>query len=122
MKTFSKILKTGRQSQFLWSDKGREFYNRDFKKLLDENGISLYSTENEEKSSVVKRWNIRTIKNRIWKLFAASNSTSHIDKLDQILQNYNQTKHRSIKMTPEQVSKKENKDRVYLNLYGKELP
>ena len=34
----------------LWVDKGKEFYNKDVRKL-----ISIYSTENEEKSSVVER-------------------------------------------------------------------
>ena len=121
VKAFNNILKTGRKPKFLRCDKGREFYNRDFKKLIDEKGISLYSTENEEKSSVVERWN-RTIKNRIFKLFTASNSTVYIHKLNLLLDNYNETKHRSIKMTPEQANRKENEYRVYLNLYGEDMP
>ena len=121
VKAFNNILKTGRKSKFLRCDKGREFYNRDFKKLIDEKGISLYSTENEEKSSVVERWN-RTNKNRIFKLFTASNSTVYIHKLNLLLDNYNETKHRSIKTTPEQANRKENEDRVYLNLYGEDMP
>ena len=47
MKAFNNILKTGTKSQFLWVERGREFWNREFKKLLEENGISTYSTENE---------------------------------------------------------------------------
>ena len=61
VKAFNKILKTGGKPKYLWSDKGVEFYNKGFKTLLEEEGIKLYSTENEEKSSVVERWN-RTIK------------------------------------------------------------
>ena len=61
VKAFKNILKTGRKPKYLWSDKGVEFYNKGFKTLLEEEGIKLYSTENEEKSSVVERWN-RTIK------------------------------------------------------------
>ena len=38
------------------------------KELLEKNGIALYSTENEEKSSVCERWN-RTIKTKMWKQF-----------------------------------------------------
>ena len=49
-------------------DKGKEFYNKDVK-----DSIQLYSTENEEKSSVVERW-IRTMKEKMWKYFSA-NST-----------------------------------------------
>ena len=34
----------------------------------------LYHTQNEEKSSVVERWN-RTMKNKMWKMFSANNNT-----------------------------------------------
>ena len=119
VKASKNILKTGRKPKFIWCDKGREFYNQDFKKLLDENGISLYSTENEEKSSVVERWN-RTMKARMWKMFTATNSTVYIDKLPALLANYNKTKHSSIGMSPEKASERKNENVVYLKLYGKE--
>ena len=38
------------------------------KELLEKNGITPYSTENEGKSSVCERW-IRTIKTKMWKQF-----------------------------------------------------
>ena len=44
----------------MWVDKGKEFYNKDVKAL----GVQLYSTENEEKSCVVERWN-RTMKEKM---------------------------------------------------------
>ena len=120
VKAFKNILKKGRKPKYRWSDKDVEFYNKGFKTLLEEEGIKLYSTENEEKSSVVERWN-RTIKNNLWKYFTASNSISYIDFLPDLLDKYNKTKHRSIKMTPEEACRKENEDRVYLNLYGQEI-
>ena len=60
---FKKIFKEGRKPQYLWVDKGKEYYNKHVKELLDKNKITLYSTENEEKSSICERWN-RTIKTR----------------------------------------------------------
>ena len=120
MEAFNKILKTGRKPKYLRVDKGLEFYNKYLKNLLSEKGMNLYSTENEEKSSAVERWN-KTMKGRLWKFFTASNSTYYIDVLAALLDKYNKTKHRSIKMTPEQASRKENEDRVYLNLYGQEM-
>ena len=45
----------------LWTDKGTELYNQYVKRVLTANNVTLYSTENEEKSSVVERWN-RTMK------------------------------------------------------------
>ena len=47
-----------RRAGRMWVDKVREFYNKDVQKLLE-----LYSTENEEKSCVIERFN-RTIKEK----------------------------------------------------------
>ena len=58
-KSVASALKTifkERKPEKMWVDKGKEFYNKDVK-----DSIELYSTENEEKSSVVERW-IRTMK------------------------------------------------------------
>ena len=80
----------------------------------------LYHTQNEEKSSVVERWN-RTMKNRMWKMFSANNNTVYWDKLDKLLDDYNNKKHSSIKMTPTEASKKVNEKQVFANLYGDEI-
>lgn len=79
--------------------------------------LKLYSTEKEEKSSVVERWN-RTIKNRVWKQFTIQGNTQYLDMLPKILSQYNNTKHNSIKMTPTEASNKKNEGIVYINLYG----
>ena len=54
---FEKIFKLGRQPRLLWTDKGKEFYNKNVNQLLSRKNIKLYSTENEEKSSVAERFN-----------------------------------------------------------------
>jgi len=64
---FQSIFNGGRTPKKLWVDKGREFYN-EVKSLLQSKSCSLYSTENEEKSCVVERWN-RTIKGKMFKYF-----------------------------------------------------
>ena len=113
---FKTILK-GRKPQYLWTDKGKEYHNKHVKELLDKNKITLYSTENEEKSSVCERWN-RTIKSKMWKQFTVQGNTMYLDMLPKILKQYNNTKHSSIKMTPIEASKKKNEGVVYFNLYG----
>ena len=50
----------------IWVDKGSEFYNNSFKKYLQDNDIVMYSTHNERKSVVAKKF-IRTLKNKIYK-------------------------------------------------------
>ena len=87
------------------------------KDLLEKNNIQMYSTENEEKSSVCERWN-RTIKTKMWKQFTVQGNTQYLDVLPKILKQYNNTKHSSIKMTPIEASKKKNGGTVYCNLYG----
>ena len=81
---------------------GTEFYNKEVQKL-----VSLYSTENEEKSSVVERWN-RTMKEKMFKYFPANSTRRYIDILDELVEQYNNTKHSSIGMTPKEATKKEN--------------
>ena len=56
----------------LWVDQGSEFYNKSFKKMLEDNDIKMYLTYNEGKSVVAERF-IRTLKNKIYKhMIAAS--------------------------------------------------
>jgi len=65
---FKEIFKISkRKPEKLWTDKGCEFYNKHVREL----GVELYSTENEEKSSVAERWN-RTMKERMYKYFTAN--------------------------------------------------
>ena len=113
---FKTILKEGRKPEYLWVDKGKE-YNKNVKDLLGKNKITLYSTKNEEKSSVCERWN-RIVKSKMWKQFTVQGNTQYLDMLPKILKQYNNTKHTSIKMTPTEASKKKNEGVVYFNLYG----
>ena len=116
-KAFDDIFKSKRKPQMLWTDKGSEFISKHFKDFLKRKGIKLYHTENEEKSSVVERWN-KTMKNRMWKMFTVNNNTVYWDKIDNIVKDYNNSRHSRIKMTPVEASKKKNEKKVWSNLYG----
>ena len=117
---FEKIFKLGRKPRLLWTDKGREFYNKNVNQLLSKKNIKLYSTENEEKSSVVERFN-RTFKQMMWKMFSANNNTIYIDKIDELLKTYNSSFHRSVRMAPLEASDIKNSNRVFANLYSDEI-
>ena len=56
-----------RKPNKIWTDQGSGFYNKSFKKLLQENGIIMYSTNNEGKSVVAERF-IRALKNKIYNI------------------------------------------------------
>ena len=107
LKTIFKERKPGK----LWTDKGREFYNKDVKEL-----VNLYSTENEEKSSIVERW-IRTMKEKMWKYFTDNNTYTYMDILPDLVKDYNNTVHSSTKLTPIDASKKKNELTVWRNPY-----
>ena len=59
----------------------------------------MYSTNNEGKSVVGERF-IRTLKNKIYKYKTAISKNVYIDKLDDIVEKYNNTYHITIKMKP----------------------
>ena len=63
----------------------------------------MYSTYTEGKSVVAERF-IRTLKNRIFKHMPAINQYIYFDVLDDILDKYNNTVHRTIKIKPIEVT------------------
>ena len=74
----------------------------------------MYSAHNEGKCVVAERF-IRTIKNKIYKYMTSISKNVYIDKLDDIVDEYNNTYHRTIKMKPIDV-----KDNTHINI-GKEV-
>ena len=120
IRAFSKIWDNGQKPpKYLWTDKGREFYNKAFREVLEKKKVHLYWTENEEKSSVVERWN-RTIKSRMWKYFTKNRTGVYIDVLPSIIEKYNNTYHRSIKCSPSDARKPSNYQHVFNALYNVE--
>ena len=112
VKAFKGIFKDSRRRpKKLWTDKGREFFNKDVRDLVE-----LYATENEEKSSIAERW-IRTMKEKMFKYFTDNNTNKYIDVLPDLVEDYNNTVHSSTKFTPVEASKEENELEVWRNLY-----
>ena len=70
----------------------------------------MYSAYNEGKSVIAERF-IRTLKNKIYKYMTSISKNVYIYKLDDIVNEYNNTYHRTIKMTPIDVA-----DNTYINI------
>ena len=68
----------------------------------------MYSTHNEGKSVVAERF-IRTLKSKIYKYMTSISKNVYIDKLDDIVDEHNNTYHTTIKMKPIDV-----KDNIYI--------
>ena len=59
----------------------------------------MYSTHNERKSIVGEGF-IRTLKNKIYKYMTSISKNVYIEKLDDIVNKYNNTYHNTIRMKP----------------------
>ena len=106
---FQKILDdSNRKPNKIWVDKGSEFYNNSFKKWLKGNDIEMYLIHNEGKSVVPERF-IRTLKTKIYKHITSVSKNAYIDKLDDIVGEYDNTYYKTIKMKPVDV-----KDNTYI--------
>ena len=94
-----KIISKEKKPNKIWVDQGGEIYNQLFKRFLKINNIEVYSTYNEGKSVVAERFN-RTLKSKIFKHMKAVLKNVYFDVLDDIINKYNSTIHRTIKMKP----------------------
>ena len=107
---FQSILKqSNKKPNKIWVDKVSEFYNASFKKWLQDNNIVMYSRHTEGKSVVAERF-IRMLKSKIYKYMTSISKNVYIDKLDDIVNEYNNTYHTTIKMKPIDV-----KGNTYIN-------
>lgn len=90
------------------TDMGKEFYNKEFAKLMAKYNINHYSTFSTKKASIVERVN-RSLKNLMWKEFSFQGTYKWLDILKYIVHKYNTRKHRTIGMKPIDVNSKNEK-------------
>ena len=114
---FKDIIGGERKPKKLNTDQGREFLGLKFQQVLRDNNIGFYTSKDEIKCAIVERFN-RTLRERIARYMTHKGDT-YINKLQEIVQAYNSSKHRSIGMAPKDVNKT-NEDKVWNRLYGKQ--
>ena len=111
---FQKVLDDSkRKPNKISVDKGSEFYNRSMKSWSKKNYIEMYSTHNEGKSVVAEKF-IRTLKTKNYKYMPSILKNGYIVQLNDIINEYNNTYHRKIKMKPK------DKDNTYID-FGKDF-
>ena len=67
--------------------------------MAGKNAIEVHSAHNERKWAVAERF-IRTLKNKIYKYMTSVSSNTYINKLDEIINKYNNSYHGTIKIRP----------------------
>ena len=113
---FSQIIKTSkRKPNLLETDDGKEYVNKIFNEFLNYNKIKRYSRYTDKGAVFAERFN-RTIRNLLKKPVFEKGRADWLFELPSVIKQYNNTIHSSIKMTPNQASKKSNEKIVYNNL------
>ena len=113
---FSSILTTSKRKPLnLESDRGSEFYNSIFQNFLKTKNIHHYSRFTDRGPSIAERVN-RTMRTLLKKPVFEKGRADWISELSAVVKKYNINIHHSIKMTPNQASKKSNERKVYSNL------
>lgn len=100
------IFRRGSKPTKLRTDKGVKFRNKDVQRLLKAEKVDYFYTQNEQKSSYAERC-IKTLKARLFRYLTRHQTHRWIDVLDDTTQSYNAAYHRSIKMAPRAVTKKD---------------
>ena len=110
------VFKTdGRIPSRLRSDKGKELDNKLVHQLLKEHDVHYFTTFSETKANYAERM-IKTLKQKLFKYMYDKQTYRYIDVLQDIVTSYNNTIHRSIAMTPADVTE-ENALEVYMRVY-----
>ena len=113
---FSQIIKTSRRkTNRLETDDGKEYVNKIFNEFLNNNKIKRYSRYTDKGAVFAERFN-RTIRNLLKKPIFLAGNADWVSELSSITKQYNNTIHHSIKITPNQASRKSNEKLVFSNL------
>lgn len=116
-RAFDKILKYSKRCpEKLQTDKGTEFYNKEFRAIMKNHGIQLYSSESDKKASIAERC-IKEVKKLIYRYMTEHQTNRYIDHFQNLMKTYNETVHSTIGMAPKDVDES-NLSEVLNKLYG----
>jgi len=118
IRAFKSIFKeAGSKPVYLFTDRGTEFRSQQFMKFLHENGIHPYHVYSHIKAAFAERF-IRTLFTKIQRYMTERNTHKFDDKLQEFTASYNNTFHRTIARTPNEVTK-DNEYDVWKEIYKK---
>ena len=113
---FSNIITISKRSPLkIESDRGKEWYNSIFQNFLKSKNNHHYSGYTDKGPSIAERV-IKTVRSLLKKPVFEKGRADWLSELPSVIKQYNNTFHHSIKMTPNQASKKVNEKLVFSNL------
>ena len=117
----SLIEKAKRKPDKIWSDKGKEFYNKTFLDFLKEQNIHIYSTNSGLKAVFVECFN-RTLLDLIKEPMYIEGKACWLNHLDTAMEKYNNRVHGTTKMTPFEMVTNTNKINNIKIIKNEKLP
>lgn len=121
VKNALKIVFDQKKPHKLQTDRGKEFLNSSVLNYLKKKEVHFFTTFNTKfKCAIVERFN-RTLKAKMYKYFTSRGTKKYIDVLQNLINSYNNSFHRTIKTSPTSVNN-ENYHAVFRNIYGYETP
>ena len=106
---FEKIF-AERVPNMLQTDRGLEFLNAQVQDVFRKHNIHHYFSLNDDiKAALVERFN-RTLKSRLYRYMTHHRTSRWIDALNDIVESYNKSRHRSIGMAPIEVTRDKEED------------
>ena len=117
---FEKIF-AERVPNMMQTDRGLEFLNGSVQDLFGNHCIHHYFSLNDDiKAALVERFN-RTLKSRLYRYMTHRHTSRWIDALNDVLNSYNRSRHRSIGMAPIDVTS-DNEDELARRQYPPKPP
>ena len=117
-KAFESIFNEVTPPSYIYTDMGGEYTSSLVQDVFKKYKVKHYTTKNTEtKASISERF-FRTLRNKLHRYLHLRNTHKYLDVLPSLISAYESSYHRSIKMRPIDVTKR-NEKLVYRNLYGK---
>jgi hypothetical protein len=113
----SEILQNTRPPRVLRSDGGSEFNNISMKKFLHKHKIKHIVTRNEVKCAIAERF-IKTMKTLLTRYMIKKHNPRWTDALPSLTDSYNNTYHRTLGMSPSEVTV-DNENDIWQRMYDK---
>ena len=97
------LFSRGRKPDLFRTDHGGEFVNKTLEKYLKDEDVVHVVTTSDKKANYVERL-IRTLKAKMFRYFTQKQTYKYADVLDDLVDSYNNTFHRTIKTAPSLVN------------------
>lgn len=114
---FNRIFARATKPRRMRTDRGAEFTGRKVQDYFHAQNIEHWTAHNDEMKANFAERVIRTLKSSLWGYMRKTEKYRYVDVLQHVVESYNNTEHRSIGMTPSQVTKGHVERRLWWHLY-----